>query len=55
MSIVGELCQKGVTIYLVGCEPAVHKYKEFYSAMAYITGGQYVPLRNANLLAQVGG
>ena len=52
--ITKELAAKGVTLYVVGCEPRVLYSKEFYSAMAYITGGQYVPLRNAKLLAQVG-
>ncbi len=40
-------------MYSVGCEPAVLPYKEFFSALAFKTGGQYVPLRNAQLLAKV--
>ena len=47
------MAQKAITLYSVGCEPAILKYKEFFSALAYKTGGQYVPLRNAKLLAKV--
>lgn len=47
------MSEKGITIYSVGCEPAILPYKDFFQAIAYKTGGQYVPLRNANLLAKV--
>jgi hypothetical protein len=53
MKIVAKLAEKGVTLYCVGCEPSLSPYKEFFSAMAFRTGGQYVPLRNASLLAKV--
>lgn len=53
MEITNELAQKGVTLYLVGCEPAINPYKEFFSAIAHLTGGQYVPLRHAKLLSSV--
>ncbi len=47
------MAEKGITLYCVGCEPALLPYKEFFSALAFKTGGQYVPLRNASLLAKV--
>jgi hypothetical protein len=53
LKVVDQLAKKGVTLYTVGCEPALLPYKQFFSAIAYKTGGQYVPLRNANLLAKV--
>jgi hypothetical protein len=37
----------------VGVEPSINPYKEFFVAIAYKTGGQYVPLRNAKLLSKV--
>lgn len=48
-----KLAEKSVTLYSVGCEPALLPYKDFFSSLAYRTGGQYVPLRNAKLLAKV--
>lgn len=45
--------EDGITLYSIGCEPAVSPYKEFFSALAYKTGGQYVPLSNASLLSKV--
>jgi hypothetical protein len=53
MVTTNELAQKGVTLYLVGCEPSINPYKEFFSAIAHLTGGQYVPLKHAKLLANV--
>jgi hypothetical protein len=47
------MAQKGITLYSVGCEPALLRYKDFFASLAYRTGGQYVPLRNAKLLAKV--
>ena len=48
-----NLAAKGVTIYAVGCEPAIRPYKDFFMALAYITGGQYVPLLKAQFLTRV--
>jgi len=47
------MAAKGITLYSVGCEPAILPYKDFFTAIAYTTGGQYIPLRNAKLLAKV--
>ena len=53
VEVVDQMAQKGITLYSVGCEPAILSYKDFFQAIAFKTGGQYVPLRNANLLAKV--
>lgn len=51
--VVDQLAKKSVTLYTVGCEPSLTPYKDFFAAIAFRTGGQYVPLRNAALLAKV--
>lgn len=53
LQVVKNMAEKGITLYSVGCEPAILPYKDFFSAIAYTTGGQYVPLRNAKLLSKV--
>ena len=53
IQIAKKMAEYGITLYSVGCEPAINPYKDFFAAIAYITGGQYVPLRNAQLLAKV--
>ncbi|XP_069116723.1 uncharacterized protein [Argopecten irradians] len=53
MTIVRQLAEKGITLYCVGCEPAINPYKDFFTAIAYLTGGQYVPLRGAKALTQI--
>ncbi|XP_033736160.1 LOW QUALITY PROTEIN: uncharacterized protein LOC117324418 [Pecten maximus] len=53
MDIVRQLAAKGITLYSVGCEPDINPYKEFFTAIAYLTGGQYIPLRGAKALTQV--
>lgn len=53
IEVVDKMAVKGITLYSVGCEPSLLPFKEFFSAMAFKTGGQYVPLRNASLLAKV--
>ena len=53
MAVTHQLAEKGITIYMVGCEPSICPYKDFFMAVAYITGGQYVPLTKAQLLTKV--
>jgi len=48
-----KMAEYGITLYSVGCEPSITPYKDFFAAIAYTTGGQYVPLRNAKLLSKV--
>ncbi|XP_052076334.1 uncharacterized protein LOC127714309 [Mytilus californianus] len=50
MQIARDLAQKGVTLYVIGVEPPIVPYKDFFMALAYITGGQYVPLSVPRLL-----
>lgn len=53
LEIVRKMAKEGITLYSVGCEPQITPYKEFFMAIAFITGGQYVPLTAAKLLADV--
>ncbi|CAF1102017.1 unnamed protein product, partial [Didymodactylos carnosus] len=50
---VREMAEKSITLYAVGVEPPIVPYRDFFMSIAYITGGQYVPMQNAKLLAQV--
>lgn len=47
------MAEKGIILLCIGCEPTLTSYKDFFSAIAFRTGGQYVPLRNAKLLSKV--
>ena len=47
------MVEKGIVLYCVGCEPNILRYKDFFMGLAYITGGQYVPLSRAQGLSQV--
>lgn len=53
IKIVREMAEKHITLYAVGVEPPIIPYREFFMSLAYITGGQYVPMVNAKLLAKV--
>ncbi|XP_045171781.2 uncharacterized protein LOC123533890 [Mercenaria mercenaria] len=53
MVVAHQLAKKGITIYIAGCEPSISPYKDFFMAVAYITGGQYVPMRKAQVLSKV--
>lgn len=53
IEIVRKMAKEGITLYSVGCEPQISPYKEFFMALAFITGGQYVPLTAAKLLTDV--
>lgn len=53
MVVANQMAEKGITLYMVGCEPSITPYKDFFMAIAYITGGQYVPLTKAQVLSQV--
>lgn len=50
ITLAQDFAQMGVTLYVIGCEPAIYNYKDFFEALAYITGGQYVPLTQPHLL-----
>jgi hypothetical protein len=53
INIVYQMARKGIILYSVGCEPAILSYKDFFVSIAYTTGGQYVPLTDANSLARI--
>ncbi|KAH3859425.1 uncharacterized protein LOC127873926 [Dreissena polymorpha] len=53
MNVVRQMAAKGITLYVVGCEPSISPYKGFFTAIAYMTGGQYVPLTQAGELSKV--
>ncbi|CAF1518249.1 unnamed protein product [Adineta steineri] len=51
--LVRNMAEQHITLYVVGVEPPIVLYRDFFMALAYITGGQYVPMINAKLLAKV--
>ncbi|CAF3792581.1 unnamed protein product [Rotaria sp. Silwood1] len=53
VQIVREMAEKHITLYSVGVEPPIMPYRDFFMSLAYTTGGQYVPMVNAKLLAKV--
>ncbi|CAF1211826.1 unnamed protein product [Rotaria magnacalcarata] len=53
VQIVREMVEKHITLYAVGVEPPITPYRDFFMSLAYTTGGQYVPMVNAKLLAKV--
>ncbi|CAM4935893.1 unnamed protein product [Rotaria socialis] len=53
VQIVREMVEKHITLYSVGVEPPITLYRDFFMSLAYTTGGQYVPMVNAKLLAKV--
>ncbi|CAF4162839.1 unnamed protein product, partial [Adineta steineri] len=53
LRIARDMAEHRITLYAVGVEPSIVSYRDFFMTIAYITGGQYVPMINAQLLAQV--
>ena len=53
VEIVHKMAEKGITLYCVGCEPALLQYRQFFIALSLITGGHYVPLNKADNLTNV--
>lgn len=56
LQICRELAARGITVYTVGCEPALGYYqfaRDFMCTVAELTGGQAVALSSAALLADV--
>jgi hypothetical protein len=47
------LAQAGIAVYVAGCEPSICAYKDFYLALAHITGGQYVPMEKSDSLVKL--
>jgi len=56
LQICREMAAHGITVYTVGCEPALGGYRfarDFMCTVAEITGGQAIALGSAALLADV--
>lgn len=56
IQIANEMLKRGITVYTVGCEPALSNYRfatDFFDAVATITSGKFLPLTSAHLLADV--
>ncbi len=53
IEIAHEMAQKGITLYCCGCEPSLTPYRQFFTALSLITGGQYIPLNDAENLSNV--
>jgi hypothetical protein len=56
LEIARQMAASGITVYAVGCEPALGSYRfarDFMCSLAEITGGQAVALSSAERLADV--
>lgn len=53
VQIVNTMAEKSIILYVAGCEPSLRPYRDFFSGLAHVTGGQYVPLTHAAVLAKV--
>ena len=53
MAIAHTMSERGITLYVAGCEPTVQKYRPYYAALCLITGGRYVPLNTADRLTEM--
>jgi hypothetical protein len=47
------MAEQGITLYCIGCEPCITRFKQYFIALSLITGGKYFPLANAQDLARV--
>ncbi|XP_070579982.1 uncharacterized protein [Ptychodera flava] len=53
MKISRQMAEKNITLYSVACGSYAEEFKDFFMAIAHVTGGQYVALKDANLLSKV--
>ncbi|XP_077980269.1 uncharacterized protein LOC144435556 [Glandiceps talaboti] len=53
MKIVREMAEKNITLYSVVCGSYAEGFKDFFMAIAHLTGGQYVSIKDAKLLSKV--
>jgi hypothetical protein len=54
--VAKAMSEKDIAVYSVLCEPAINQFayaRDFFIAVARITGGEYLPLTNAHLLPKV--
>lgn len=53
LQIVRQMAERGITLYVIACEPSLSRYMhaiDFYRAICQITSGKMVPLLNASQL-----
>lgn len=50
--IASEMAKKGIVLYSIGCGLSGY-VMDFFMAIAFLTGGQYVPLSTASYLTEV--
>ncbi|XP_077979923.1 uncharacterized protein LOC144435215 [Glandiceps talaboti] len=53
MKIARQMAEKNITLYSVVCGSYAEGFKDFFMAIAHLTGGQYVSLKDAKLLSKV--
>ena len=53
VNLAHSMASSGISLYVVGCEPSIQPYKDFYQGLCLITGGQYAPLSGAKGLASL--
>ena len=53
MECAAQLAENGIALYTIGCEPGATPYRDFFMALAFKTGGQYVPLNSCAGLSSV--
>ena len=51
--IAKEMSKKGIALYTIGSEPGIEKVSEFYSALTFRGCGQYIPVKNSDLLREI--
>ncbi|KIM43730.1 hypothetical protein M413DRAFT_387591 [Hebeloma cylindrosporum] len=53
LEVVRQMAQRGITVFVIGCEPALSRYVnavDFYSALTQLTSGKMFPLLMADRL-----
>ncbi|XP_002734973.1 uncharacterized protein LOC100367364 [Saccoglossus kowalevskii] len=53
MKIARQMAEQNITLYSVVCGSYAEGFKDFFMAIAHVTGGQYVSLKDAKLLSKV--
>eukprot|EP00048_Salpingoeca_helianthica_P015111 m.225090 g.225090 ORF g.225090 m.225090 type:complete len:445 (-) comp16618_c0_seq1:31-1365(-) len=51
MAVCRQMAEANISLYCIGCEPSINASKNFFMAMAHVTGGQYCPLGDAHVLS----
>ena len=53
MHVARSMAEAAITLYVIGCEPALAPHRDFFTALATITGGQYCALGGAAAITSV--